>query len=282
MQSSKPSETALRAAELRAAHQILDNGTILEDPLAMRILGTDPKTIVRVAQSYPFADQLRWFMVMRSRVAEDALAAALAARGTRQFVVLGAGLDTYAYRNPLAKSVRVFEVDHPSTQLWKRQLLSDAAIPLPETLTFVPVQFENTSSGDMTLADALIAAGFDPNKRTFFSWLGVVVYLSEDAIFSTLRFIASLPGGAEVVFDYRNPVTSHVTKQDRSARDKIGALTAGMGETSQTFFDTDEICAKLTSLGFRSLVDFGPKELAGRFLLDSGSAFGGHVVQATT
>jgi methyltransferase (TIGR00027 family) len=219
---------------------------------------------------------------MRSRVAEDALATAVAAHGTRQLVVLGAGLDTYAYRGALAKRLRIFEVDNPATQLWKRRLLADATIPLPEALTFVPVEFEHASDGNLALGNALTAAGFDPTQRTFVNWLGVVVYLSKDAIFSTLSSIASLTGGADVVFDYGSTTTSLVGKQDR-ALDKLASLANGIGETFQTFFNAEEIRAKVTSFGFRSIVDFGPKELAALFLTSSESSLAGcYVMRATT
>jgi len=117
--------------------------------------------------------------------------------------VLGAGLDTYAYRTTFGESLRIFEVTHPSTQAWKRERLAQAAIPVPGTLTFVPIDFERE-----ILADGLAAAGFDPGRQTFFTWLGVVPYLTERAVSSTLGFIASLPGGAHVVFDYSNTQAS--------------------------------------------------------------------------
>ena len=121
----------------------------------------------------------------------------------RQLVVLGAGLDTYAYRSTLRDRLRIFEVDHPATQAWKRQRLDDAAIPIPSSLTFAPIDFER-----QTLAEGLAAAGFDSSQQTFFTWLGVVPYLTEEAVWATLGFIASLPNGAHVVFDYSDPPAS--------------------------------------------------------------------------
>ena len=155
MQPGQPSRTALGAAGLRAAHQVLDGGAIFADPLAVRILGADADTLVRDAQADPGRQRLRWFIAIRSRIAEDALAAAVK-RGVRQLVVLGAGLDTYAYRADHPQDLRIFEVDHPATQAWKRQRLTEADIPLPPALTFVSVDFERE-----TLADRLAAANFD-------------------------------------------------------------------------------------------------------------------------
>jgi methyltransferase (TIGR00027 family) len=162
MQPGQPSRTALGAAGLRAAHQVLDRAAIFPDPLALRILGADADALVREAEAADTGRQrLRWFVAIRSRIAEDALAAALR-RGVQQLVVLGAGLDTYAYRAPHSQSLRIFEVDHPATQVWKRERLTEADIPLPPALTFVPVDFERE-----TLAEGLAAAGFDSTSRRF-------------------------------------------------------------------------------------------------------------------
>jgi methyltransferase (TIGR00027 family) len=187
MQTGQPSRTALGAAGLRAAHQVLDRAAIFTDPLALRILGPDAEAMVRDAETDLSRQRLRWFIAIRARIAEDALAAAVQ-RGVGQLVVLGAGLDTYAYRAPPSDNLRIFEVDHPLTQAWKRERLAEAAIAPPAALRFVPVDFERE-----TLADGLGAAGFDPARQTFFSWLGVVPYLTEQAVFATLGFIAGLP-----------------------------------------------------------------------------------------
>lgn len=167
MQPGQPSQTALGAARLRAAHQALDGASILADPLAARILGPDEQASLDHAQAHPMGPRLRWFIAARSRIVEDALTVAVT-NGTSQLVVLGAGLDTLAYRTSLATCLRIFEVDHPATQAWKRGLLHAATISIPATLAFVAVDFER-----QTLADALEAAGFDSAKRSFFSWLGV-------------------------------------------------------------------------------------------------------------
>src|SRR5208283_3527559 len=157
-----PSRTALAAATHRAAHQILEKGCIFNDPLALPILGEDAKTVARDAEGQPSRRRMRIFIAVRTRFAEDALAAAVE-RGVRQIVVLGAGLDTFAYRGTLRDPLPIFEVDHPATQAWKRQRLAEAAIPIPSSLTFAPIDFEH-----QTLAEGL-AAGFDLSKQTFFT-----------------------------------------------------------------------------------------------------------------
>ncbi|MGO9839000.1 MAG: class I SAM-dependent methyltransferase [Polyangiaceae bacterium] len=276
MQSGQPSRTALGAAALRAAHQVLEQGRIFADPLALRILGPDAESLVREAGDDPARRRLRLFIAVRSRFAEDALTASIA-RGVRQLVVLGAGLDTYAYRTSLGDRLRVFEVDHPATQAWKRERLTESAIPLPSALTFAPVDFERE-----TLADGLAKAGFDPSVQTFFTWLGVVPYLSEDAVFSTLRFIASLSGGAHVVFDYANPPAEHEGWADHGA---LAARVAAVGEAFKSYFDSDVLSTSLTALGFRGIEDLGPAQIASRYFPKRpgpARSRGGHIVRATT
>jgi methyltransferase (TIGR00027 family) len=268
----------LGAARLRAAHQVLDGASILADPLAMRILGADQDASLRHAEAHALGPRIRWFIAARSRLTEDALTVAVG-HGARQLVVLGAGLDTLAYRTPLAERLRIFEVDHPATQAWKRELLRNAAIEAPRTLTYLAVDFERE-----TLADALAAVGFDPAQRSFFSWLGVVPYLTEQAVFSTLAFMANLKGGAEVMFDYANPSVSSGSG-GRAAQQALAARAAAVGETFQSYFETRRLCSELSALGFRRITDLGSAEIAARFYpaterLSPGQ--GGHVMHAAT
>jgi methyltransferase (TIGR00027 family) len=287
MQIGQPSRTALGAAALRAAHQVLDGAAIFVDPLAVRILGSDAQDMLRDADDAS-RQRLRWFIAIRTRVAEDALALAIE-RGVSQLVVLGAGLDTYAYRTPASGKLRIFEVDHPSTQAWKRERLAETGIALPATLRFVPVDFERE-----TLADGLGAAGFDPAQQTFFTWLGVVPYLTESAVFATLGTIAGLPGGAHVVFDYVNPAASIMEAGSRAAHEALAARVAAIGEALQCRFDSEELHARLAELGFRDVEDLGPHQIAQRFFpgrippgrLSQGqtasSGAGAHVLRAAT
>src|SRR5271169_5540690 len=156
MQDGKFSRTAQRVAIRRAAHQLLDRPRVLDDPLALRIIGSEAAEELRSnpKEHHAFSRAFRAFMAARSRYAEDELARAVA-HGVRQYVVLGAGLDTFAYRNP-HPGLRVFEVDHPATQAWKREQLLAAGIAIPFSLTFVPIDFER-----QTLADGLVQCGFN-------------------------------------------------------------------------------------------------------------------------
>jgi methyltransferase (TIGR00027 family) len=278
MQSGEPSRTALGAARHRAAHQLLEQGRIFTDPLAVRILGEDADTIARQAEQNPSSRRMRIFIAARTRFAEDSLAAAVE-RGVRQLVVLGAGLDTYAYRGELRERLRIFEVDHPATQAWKRRRLAEAAIPLPSCLTFAPVDFERE-----TLAEGLAAAGFDPAKQTFFTWLGVVPYLTEEAVWSTLGFIASLPRGAHVVFDYSDPPES-LTPEMRAFHDRRAARVAELGEPWVNYFDSDQLRGRLSGLGFSEIEDLRPPQIAARYFPNRAASIpekGGHILRAAT
>ncbi len=182
-----PSHTARRVALRRAAHQLLDDPRVLDDPIALPILG--PETAAALQQDParfeggPLLSRLRAFVVARSRFAEDRLAQ-LRALGVDQYIVLGAGLDTFAYRNRAPElPLRIWEVDHPATQAWKRQLLDAAQVGVPPNLTFVPVDFERD-----TLASALSGAGFDAGNGAMVSWLGVTPYLTNDAVLETLAY----------------------------------------------------------------------------------------------
>jgi methyltransferase (TIGR00027 family) len=278
VQLGKPSRTAWAAAAHRAAHQVLEQGRIFTDPLALRILGEDSETVARKAEERPSGRRMRIFIAVRTRFAEDALAAAVE-RGVRQVVVLGAGLDTYAYRNTLRDRLRIFEVDHPATQAWKRQRLADAAIPIPNSLTFAPIDFEH-----QTLAEGLAAAGFDSSQQTFFTWLGVVPYLTEKAVWSTLGFIASLPNGAHVVFDYSDPPAS-LSAEKRTSHERRAKHVAELGEAWLNYFEAHELRAKLMALGFSEIEDLGPPQIAARYFPNRVSTLpdkGGHILRATT
>src|SRR5260370_20060953 len=183
MQPGQPSLTALGAARLRAAHQVLDGASILADPLAARILGTGIEVSLDHAAAHPSGPRLRWFIAARSRIAEDALNVAVN-DGATQLVVLGAGLDTLAYRTPLARRLRIFEVDHPATQARKREMLAAASIAVPDTLTFVAVDFER-----QTLAQQLQSAGFASPRRGAFHRGGVRPLMSRPVAFEDACFI---------------------------------------------------------------------------------------------
>ncbi len=278
MKQGQPSRTALAAATHRAAHQLVEGGRVFADPLALRILGEDPESIRRNAEEDPLSRRMRLFIAMRTRFAEDSLAAAVDT-GVRQLVVLGAGLDTYAYRSPFRERLRIFEVDHPATQEWKRFRLDEASIPIPDWQIFAPIDFERES-----LAEGLTAAGFNLAQQTFFTWLGVVPYLSNEAIWSTVRFIAALQSGAQVVFDYSDPPGS-LSAESRAVHELRAARVQELGEPWVTHFGAEELRAGLLAAGFAEVEDLGPPQIAARYFPSKVSSFpdkGSHVVRGVT
>jgi methyltransferase (TIGR00027 family) len=252
-----------------------------EDPIALRIIGSEDAAALKTApesvEHGRFAPYLRAFLVARSRIAEDALADAVA-RGVRQYVVLGAGLDTFAYRNPYP-DLRVFEVDFPATQAWKRERLAAGGITIPDTVTFAAIDFDRDA-----LTDVLGRAGLDTSQPTFFSWLGVTPYLEPPTVLATFAIIAKLVrGGGGVTFDYSVPLESLPLMQ-RAAMMMLAARVAQHGEPFRGYFDPDDLAASLSAMGFRPIADHGPAELNARFFtgrtdeLRAGSA--GHIATA--
>jgi methyltransferase (TIGR00027 family) len=262
MIEARPSRTALRVAIRRAAHQIFDNPRVLDDPIAMPIIGPGAAEKLRAENPGAFGKfglGIRAFMVARSRYAEDALGRSIV-RGATQYVILGAGLDTFAYRNPYAESaLRVFEVDYPATQEWKRRHLHEARIAIPRSVTYAPVDFEH-----QTLGEGLRLAGFDATKPTFFSWLGVTMYLTDDAIESTFRLIAGTPAGGGVAFDYAVPIET-LSFLGRAAMRLMMRRVAAAGEPFRTFFSPPALAARLQGMGFHGIEDLGADDINLRY-----------------
>ena len=277
MRAGEPSQTARRAAAYRAIHQTLDGGMIFRDPLASRILDDATRATLDEVAADPSLRPMRLLIAARSRFSEDTLATCVA-RGARQIVVLGAGLDTFSLRNPHeGEGVRVYEVDYPATQQWKRERLKEAGLAIPASLTFAPVDFERQS-----LSDGLAAAGFQADRPAFFQWLGVVPYLTREAISATLDFIARVPE-SEVVFDYAEPLENYPAER----RDNImatAAKAASRGEPWLSLFDPVELSDLLHNKGFAVVEDLGLAELTERFYgaLKQGIRIGAgpHVVRA--
>ena len=263
MKQGIPSRTARGVAIRRAAHQLFDHPRVFEDPLALAILGKEAARLLEADPArFENLPRLRAFVAARSRFAEEELAAAFH-RGVRQFVLLGAGLDTFAYRNPFSSlGLRVFEVDHPATQTWKRELLAEAGIALPPSLTFVPMDFEERS-----LAAALEEAEFRTDQPGFFSWLGVVPYLTLDAAQATLAWIGSLPAGSGVVFDYAISPAS-LGELQKKAFDALANRVARAGEPFRLFFEPPELAWMLRELGFRVIEDLDASEIDRRYFGD--------------
>lgn len=250
MQTGIPSRTALRVAIRRAAHQLADPPPVLNDPIAVRLIGRGYQRDMERAM-HKVGRDFRAFMAARSRYAEDRLAESVAA-GVGQYVVLGAGLDTFAYRNPFPQ-LRVFEVDFPATQDWKHSLLAEAAIAIPPSVTFVPLDLEHH-----TLLESLCDAGLDAARPACFSWLGVVPYLTLPAFRSTLRSVGQLSPGTSITFDYAFPPET-LSPARRIIFNRLAGRVAAAGEPFQLFFRPDQIAAELSEAGFHRIeqVDHG-------------------------
>lgn len=251
MTAVAPSLNAQRAAVERAIHQLFDNPRVFNDPLAVAIAGGEisvPAGSRNMEMRYQ-----RALTAARSRRAEDELNAAIA-RGATQYVILGAGLDTYAYRNPNL-NLHVFEVDHPATQAWKRTRLEAAGITIPQSLTFVAMDF-----AEQTLLEALQGAGFRVGEISFFSWLGISPYSSAQAALATLAFMGSRPAGSGVVFDYAVRRTS-LDLVEETAMDALASRFAGYGESLQLLVDSGALDRLLRSAGFHEVEDLGPAEI---------------------
>jgi methyltransferase (TIGR00027 family) len=263
MIASRPSLTAERVARRRAAHQVLDAPPVFDDPLALRILALAPDAIAREEGESVWIDRIRRaFISVRSRYVEDEVAASVA-HGAAQYVILGAGLDTFAYRNP-HPNLRVFEVDHPATQRWKRTQLDAAGIASPPSLVFVPVDFERER-----LPEELARAGFRPDRRAVFSCLGVVPYLGDEAIAAMLRFVASCARETTIVFDYSTP-PDQLPPRQKARFDVIAARAASAGEPWLTFFEPAQLAERLRSLGFGNVRDLDADDLNRRYFSGRG------------
>ena len=242
----------MTAAAARAAHLLVDSEPrIFADSLAALLLGDKAETYLRYHREHgdhPLLAGTRAQATCRSRFTEDQLALA-AARGTAQYVILGAGLDSFACRSELAGRLRVFEVDHPATQQRKRALLAAAGLAEPPTLTWVPVDFETDE-----LIASLTAAGLDPAAPAFVSWLGVTMYLTAEAIGATLASLSRLAPGSELVTDYM--LTADLRDADGVAyADLVMPDSERRGEPWLSFFTPEQMTGLLTRHGFTGVRD---------------------------
>ena len=250
MNNPEGSLTSLGAAGLRAAHQLLDGEPkLFFDPVILRLL--DPGHIeeikARASQfQHPETLRLRSRIALRSRYAEDRLMLAYA-RGVRQYLLLGAGLDTFAWRQPEGlDGLKIFEADHPATQEQKRQRLSRAGLSIPANCQIVAINFETE-----TLEEALRKRSFDLHSPSFISWLGVTVYLSKEAVDAVFQFVSTLPKGSELVFTFA---------QERLSMNYTAARAAEAGEPWVTYFRPEDLSRKLYELGFSAVHFLEPEE----------------------
>jgi methyltransferase (TIGR00027 family) len=244
-------------AVARALHRQEPRPWVIDDYLALGLAGREGLALLgqlRTEVPRPFLLAFSRWMCVRARFTEDIVEQA-AASGVGQYVILGAGLDSFAYRRrDLLGRLRVFEVDHPATQSWKRRRLAGLGVELPARLVFAPVDFEQ-----QTLREGLELAGFESGQLAVFSWVGVTMYLTLDAIHATLATMARCRPGTRVVLTYNQPpaVLAGSTAQIAAA---FAGLAADMGEPFISRFVPGEIARLLHGHGFGQIADFGPDE----------------------
>ncbi|HPG24129.1 MAG: class I SAM-dependent methyltransferase [Spirochaetaceae bacterium] len=264
MIEGQPSDTARQTAAARAAHLAFDPPPhLLEDRAAEALLGEDARALME-----PYRDGGPWilaenrlFITLRARYAEDRLRAAHA-QGVRQYVLLGAGLDSFAFRRPAALSdVTIYEVDHPSTQDWKRARLEELGWPIPENVHFVPCDFERRRASEV-----LRAAGFDPEGRAVVCWMGVVYYLRKETVATSLADLASLlADGSEVVLDYMRP-WEELSARYLEIRDQMTAWLERAGEPQVTRYPREELLETIRKAGFAHAHTEDRDEIVRRYL----------------
>ena len=262
MTERQMSKTAWGVAMLRAVHQTLDGDPpILRDPVVVRMLGMDPAKLPPEHLErlhMPHARGLRSHIVLRSRVAEDRLAEAVA-RGVRQFVTLGAGLDTFAYRQPAwAADLSIVEVDHPASQQFKREMLQAVGIESPPNVHYADIDFEHEA-----LDQGLARCGVAHDVPTFFSWLGVTMYLTREAIDAVLNTVASFPAGSEIVLTFAQP-----RSEDEGRPSELAERAAELGEPWISYFTPHEMEALLRDHGFRDVWFLSRDEAMRRYFAD--------------
>lgn len=285
MEENQVSRMAMFAAYIRGYHAEHDAPKVFNDFLANHLLGEeeraafDQQMIESVRRFNPasaeaFPNQaaiVAWVMqgmgappivLSRARYNEDSLEEAVR-QGVKQYVILGAGLDTFVFRRPeLLEQLQVYEVDHPATQAFKRRRLAELGWEIPAQLHFVPVDFTKES-----LAAALTRSSYDPQDLTFFSWLGVTYYLPREAVFATLHAIADIaPNGSKVIFDYYD--TEAYIPEKASPRVQIGLkVVQQMGEPMKAGFDPLTLAADLAPLGLRVQEDLSPWDIQFRYFM---------------
>lgn len=283
MEEKQFSRSAVIMAYHRAHHAMHDTPKIFDDFLAHRLVTEEARAIIeyhmtealklydpeRAVSCPDQATAIAWmmralaappFILSRSQYTEESLEQAVR-QGMKQYVILGAGFDTFAFRRPeMLEKLQVYEVDHPATQSVKRRRLNEAGWGQPAQLHFVPVDFEQES-----LAAALTRSSYDPQAPSFFSWLGVTYYLTRDAVFATLRSIANIaPVGSTVIFDYLDTDAFDPGKAAKRVQRMLGEAQF-LGEPMITGFNPSTLAADFACLGLRLYEDLSPPDIEERY-----------------
>lgn len=250
------------AAMGRALHRDGPPPHVLDDWMAADLAGEEGRVILdRMLANAP-PDRMHAFQVwtaVRSRFVEDFVESAVTA-GVSQYVMLGAGLDSFAYRHAgLLDRLTIFEVDHPFSQAWKRRRLDELGITLPDNVVFAAVDFQTQS-----LSEALVASGFALDRPAVVSWIGVTMYLARASIEATLDTIACCAAGTRAVLSYDQP-PDVLDERNRAILAEVSGTAARYGEPFISLFRQDEIEELLVEYGFGSVARFGAEEAVVRY-----------------
>jgi len=268
MKANRHSSTAEATAAVRAWHRMHHEPLILDDPYALEFTSGLWRLICRnrlltwliferaLGKLQPIAAEI----ICRARYTEDKLEAAID-NGMRQYVLLGAGFDSYALRHAAtAEHLRIFELDHPLSQQVKKERIYKHHERLPPMLEFVPVDFER-----QTLAEVLDRSGYDRQQPAFFSWLGVAQYLPSTAVQNTLEALAAYAAsGSELVFDYLLPALE-LSASDKSILEGLQRFTERRGEPLASYFTPAELATMANQCGFEVVENFSPADQAARY-----------------
>ena len=277
MEDGSPSQTALMVAVLRAHHcHFAPEPKILNDTTALPLSGMADLDAVKdykngvieffsglssreTAES--FVQQITDSVCMRSRLVEERLTKARK-QGLEQLVILGAGLDSTAYRcTEQLNGLPVFEIDHPATQHWKKTRLTECNINLPDNLKFVGFDFEN-----QTLAEALEAGGVRSNAVTMFTWLGVQMYLTPATVQATLAVLGKFPPGSQLIMDFAMPDATHPDEQLQDPVGELNRVVSEMGEPFESTYTEQELETCLKEAGFSDVSFYTVDKILDSFL----------------
>jgi len=272
MKHKQRNSTAEAVAAMRAAHLLHHQPVVFNDPYALQL--TSP-ALRRVCQNRFFGWLLRRKFISeslrpitaqvlsRAKYAEEKLEQAVS-KGISQYVIISAGLDSFCLRRPdFSAGLQIYEIDHPATQQIKQKRLMEILDFSPKGVEFLAVDLEK-----QTIANALSTSSFSKNEKAFFSWLGTIPYLSEDAVFTTLRELASFAArGSEIVFDYAIP-TYLCNPEELQALDRIMRIIERRGEPIKSFFKPDTFPDELSRIGYHIFENQSPTEQNRRYFLD--------------
>ena len=256
---SQPDSTAVRTALWRAMHVELEAPPhVLDDTIGLRLAEPDPDWRTRDDMRPDGTRAFRASMVARARYLDD-LVTEHAAAGVGQYVILGAGLDTFAQRHPDV-AVRIFEVDQPGTQEWKRRRLTEEGFPPGDGLRFVPVDFERGESWP----EALVANGFDTSRAAVVSSAGVSMYLTRAATEATLQQVAALASGSVLAMTFMLPLDL-VNPAERAMQEYVEQAAAGSGTPFISHYSPDDMADMCRTAGFSTVRHVSPEQLTQRY-----------------